>query len=253
MVRSAIKANPKEKRKPEDNSPILHISELVYDTIQGEGITTGQPAVFLRTQGCQINCFFCDSKEVWRKGNPYSVEELLHIFRKEGLMNKLMNNSYLVVTGGSPLLQQTALVELFRRMRQRFNYLPKIEIENECVLLPNKSMIYFVHQWNNSPKLSNSGVKKELRYKPEIIQYTADQPNSFFKFVVKEEKDWNEIEKDFLKPKLIRKSQIILMPEGGTRKELYKRYKTIVNIACREGVRMTDRLHIQIWNKATGV
>jgi 7-carboxy-7-deazaguanine synthase len=37
----------------------------VYYTIQGEGVLTGTPAIFLRLHGCPVGCPFCDTKETW--------------------------------------------------------------------------------------------------------------------------------------------------------------------------------------------
>ena len=43
------------------------------------------------------------------------------------------------------------------------------------------------------------------------------------------------------------------MPEGMTREELQQHYLIVVDMACKHNVRMTDRLHVTIWNKKTGV
>lgn len=37
----------------------------VFETIQGEGVYTGVPAVFLRLQGCGVGCAWCDTKHTW--------------------------------------------------------------------------------------------------------------------------------------------------------------------------------------------
>ena len=114
-------------------------------------------------------------------------------------------------------------------------------------------MIELVDQWNNSPKLENSENKKKARYKPEIIKQLSRLHNSWFKFVISEEANWNEIEEDFLKPGLIHRYQIILMPCGETREQLSLTKELAVNIAIREGVRFSGRLHVEIWDKKTGV
>jgi len=254
MVKTIIKAKPTKKRIPrDDKSSILNVSECFTDTIQGEGINVGFPATFLRMQGCTLNCGWeCDTKEVWKVGNKYTVKEILDMWKKKGVVEKL-KKQHLVLTGGSPLRQQDSLVELLHLFANRFNFLPFIEVENECVLLPSQLFVQYIDVWNNSPKLSNSGMKKIIRYRPKVIKYMASLKNSWFKFVITSEKDWKEIEEDFLKPQLIKREQIILMPEGVTREELREKYEFVVKLACREGVRFTDRLHITIWNKKVGV
>ena len=43
----------------------LPINE-VYWTIQGEGVHTGVPALFVRMQGCAVGCPWCDTKHTWK-------------------------------------------------------------------------------------------------------------------------------------------------------------------------------------------
>ena len=50
----------------------IRVSEYFY-SIQGEGLTVGVPAVFLRLQGCNLDCgssggsWVCDTEAVWNK------------------------------------------------------------------------------------------------------------------------------------------------------------------------------------------
>jgi len=254
MVLQIIKAFPKERKiARQDGSKILYISENFADTVQGENFV-GYPSVFLRLKNCVLNCDFCDSTEVWRRGNPYSVDELLDLWKEKKIINRFYEgNQHLVLTGGSPLLQQNSLIELLDKMKNKYNKPPFIEIENECVIMPKKELSDYVNLWNNSPKLKNSGVKEQFRYKPEVLKYLSSLENSYFKFVISSEKDWKEIDKYFLKTNLIKKEQIVLMPEGVTRVELQNHYQTVINLAIKQGIRITDRLHITIWNKAIGV
>ena len=38
----------------------------VFETFQGEAYYTGSPAVFLRLQGCDVGCPWCDTKHTWK-------------------------------------------------------------------------------------------------------------------------------------------------------------------------------------------
>jgi organic radical activating enzyme len=96
-------------------------------------------------------------------------------------------------------------------------------------------------------------MKERVRYKPEVIKDLTQRPNSWFKFVVSQESDWEEIKKDYLDSGLIERKQIILMPEGQNQEELSKTRELTADVAIREGVRFSDRLHITIWNIKTGV
>lgn len=231
----------------------INISEMFCDTIQGEGIWSGQPAMFMRMQGCTLDCVWCDTSEVWRKGNSYTFAELLYLFGKHNVVNKLKAGQHLVLTGGSPLKQQDNLVKFIQLFIQTYGFKPYIEVENECVLKPTDDFVSLVDCWNNSPKLANSGMKQRARWKFDIIDYTANLKNSWFKFVVDGVEDWEEIVYSFFEPGLIHKDQVILMPQGQTQEELAKSREIAADMAVRHGVRFSDRLHITLWDKRTGV
>ena len=37
----------------------------IFQTIQGEGVFTGLPAIFVRLQGCPVGCPWCDTRHTW--------------------------------------------------------------------------------------------------------------------------------------------------------------------------------------------
>jgi len=202
-------------------------------------------------QGCLVHN--CDTSEVWRHGNPYSTWELAEIFEKEGVIDDLKKGHHLILTGGSPLLQQDALIELIDIIQEKYRFKPFIEIENECVLAPREEMLEYVNLWNNSPKLSTSGNKDKFRYKPEAISVYKGMDNAFYKFVVTSEEDWKEIQEDFIDAGLVEKKQVVLMPEGASRKELQEKYDFVIDLCCRESVRFSDRMQVTAWDMTTGV
>ena len=253
MSKVLIESNPTFKRSVPVGEPFVDVSEFFSDTIQGEGINLGVPAAFLRVQGCTQACIWCDSQEVWRFGNPYTINELLNLMEESGLVEQLKNGQHLVFTGGSPLRVQKKLIFLVEAFIKRFKFKPYLEIENESVLMPFDELIQYIDCWNNSPKLENSFNPKDFRYQPSVLKKLSSLPNSWFKFVVDTEVEWQEIKEDFLDTNLIRRDQIILMPLGATRDELFESRPRVVEIAIREGVRYCTREHVVLWNKKTGV
>ena len=229
----------------------LLVSEFFFDTIQGEGMSVGQPAAFLRLGGCPVGCEFCDTTAVWSKSQRIKIDWLIQQIVKSGLGKKLEDgDEMLVVTGGSPLAQQEHLVEFFKALDNKLTAYPYVEVENEGYYAIEDRIKNYVHWWNNSPKLSNSGVPKDRRYRNSLktIPY-----NSTFKFVVKDEEDWDEIQRDFIDKGLCNKYQICLMPMGASQEEYFANREKVVELAVKHGVRYSPREHIAIWDKKTGI
>lgn len=78
-----------------------------FHTIQGEGVHTGRSAYFIRTGGCDVQCWWCDVKDSWdetkhpRKTVAFLLDDIQHF-----------KPSFVVITGGEPLLHDlTALTK----------------------------------------------------------------------------------------------------------------------------------------------
>lgn len=250
MPTTLIKQLPTFTKKVEGYDK-LAISEMFCDTLQGEGVNAGMVSTFLRVQGCTLECVWCDTLEVWRFGNEYTYEEIFTLFESVDLIAKFKNGQSLVLTGGSPLKQQYQLSQFIKAFIEKYGFKPHIQIENEGVLMPSPDLQPYIDVWNNSPKLSNSGMKERVRLKPDIIKHLSSLKDSWFKFVIATHLDWEGIEKDYLP--LMKKEQIILMPEGVTQEELSKNREWVADMAIKNGVRYCDRLHVILWNKKTGV
>lgn len=250
MPLTLIEQNPSFTKKVQGEDKLM-ISEMFCDTLQGEGASVGTIATFMRLQGCTLKCFWCDTLTVWPNGNEYTFEEIFQMWENVDLIDKLQQGQHLVLTGGSPLKQQQQLIHFIGQFNKRYGFKPYIEVENEVVLQPDPYLISLVDQWNNSPKLSNSGMKKLIRHKPQLLQQMSRLNNTWFKFVIDCQEDWQEIIDDFLP--YISKQQIILMPQGQTQEELNITRPIVAELAIKHGVRFTDRLHVTIWNKQTGV
>lgn len=85
----------------------LTIREVFY-SVQGEGVRSGEPSVFIRLAYCNKDCWFCDTD--WSWGEVWSVGALLkHVGQWK---NKC---DWIVWTGGEPTLQLTEeIASLFK-------------------------------------------------------------------------------------------------------------------------------------------
>jgi len=238
----------------------LAISEVFY-SIQGEGITSGYPAVFIRLGGCNLMCggmgtqfdkqlynqatWRCDTIEVWMKSKAVNVNQVL----SENEHIAIANGSNIIITGGEPLIQQNALKTFIEYIDSLYKNV-YIEIETNGTVNPSDYLTQRIDQWNCSPKLENSGNEKVMFYHKDIIQ-KLNKLNTIFKFVVSQENDWKNIDKLYIP--LINKDKVWLMPSGEN-KDLLNESKQIVAELCKKYyIKYTNRLHIEIWNKKTGV
>lgn len=233
----------------------LSVSELFINSFQGEGSTVGTPATFLRLAMCHLGCDFCDTAKIWRESHTYSFDEIISLLKQSDCWESLQNGSqHFIVTGGAPLLQKNHLIKFLERLYSELCSLEVIvEIENEATIPVPDELISLISVWNNSPKLSSSGVARNKRYKPSVLKQLSKLHSSFFKFVVKDESDWQEIKSDYLDKGLIDKSQVILMPMGCTQSELQETRVKVAEIAMKEHVRFSDRLHITLFNNRTEI
>ncbi len=70
----------------------------IFRSIQGEGVTMGQPTVFVRLSGCNLACRWCDTVYAREEGKAMSLGEILTEVGAHGCKN-------VCVTGGEPMCQ----------------------------------------------------------------------------------------------------------------------------------------------------
>ncbi|MCQ1057261.1 7-carboxy-7-deazaguanine synthase QueE [Photobacterium sp. DNB23_23_1] len=91
----------------------------VFETIQGEGVFTGVPAIFVRLQICPVGCAWCDTKQTW-SAEPQDHGSVVDVMAKtgdspiwteldaQGIVNLLTEQQYtakhVVITGGEPCI-----------------------------------------------------------------------------------------------------------------------------------------------------
>lgn len=76
----------------------------VFSTIQGEGPFCGEPAVFVRLAGCNLQCPGCDTDYTVGR-TAYDILDILRLIESEKLKTGNMT-SLVVITGGEPFRQQ---------------------------------------------------------------------------------------------------------------------------------------------------
>lgn len=237
-----------ERASIQANSDMLKLSgDRVFATYQGEGVTAGLPAVFLRLHYCNLTCgkdsgWKCDTDYTWdiRKPEFWQEPEDWSISRTVSEVENQWQSQFganeekrLVVTGGEPLIQQTKIVQLVSLLDGW-----QIEIETNGTILPVEELGQC--QFNCSPKLENSGNLKRRRYKPDVLRRINSFQDSWFKFVVMADKDLDEVEQIIGKCELDNR-KILIMPEGRSVSEVLRHAQTVVEKARLNGWNMTMR------------
>lgn len=246
----------------------LGVSEHFY-SVQGEGPTMGKRAVFFRLKGCNLLCggqgtvfdkklhdgatWRCDTVEVWLKGEKLSYEKLLELFFQKKYIDNFNDGAHLVVTGGEPFIQQKALAPFLNMLRVAVNKHLHIEIETNGTIFPESETLEQIDQVNLSPKLSNSGMPREKRYKQDVLDAFCREERVYWKFVITRPEDLEEIEREFLNNFPLKPENIWLMPGASNRDDLEKNSSFIVDACKQYGFNFSSRLQVAIWNLTTGV
>ena len=244
---------PAELRKPENvrlSPDKLRLSgDAVFYTIQGEGITMGEPSVFVRLHVCNLRCVWCDayytwnpkSKEFWTESKEVTPQELKDLLEGAWTCTNPKKQKRVVITGGEPLLQKQKIDMLIDLMPDW-----AFEIETNGTIMPTDKQLERV-QFNCSPKLENSKNSKQARFRPEVLLTFNKIPNSQFKFVVMTEADVQEVEQDFVEGLGLDINKVILMPQGVTHEEVSANAKMVAEIAKLKGYKLLGRMQVEIW------
>lgn len=192
---------------------------------------TGTPSVFVRTSGCNLRCWFCDTPFTsWApEGSDFAVDEIVAQVEE-------WDCRHVVLTGGEPMLY-SELLPLAEQLRERSLH---ITIETAGTLyLPVVCDLMSI-----SPKLSASGPEpahhphwsrrhQRQRYQPEVLRALMGENDYQLKFVVDRAAELDEVESFLAALPAVRRDRVLLMPQGVTQHELQQR-ATWLEPYCRE-------------------
>ena len=108
----------------------FHVAEI-FSSINGEGVSAGQLAVFVRFTGCNLRCSFCDTMWANEANAPYTemtAQEICEAVKKTGIHR-------VTLTGGEPLLRD-GIVELLHLLTQDPAICVEIETNGSIDLTP---------------------------------------------------------------------------------------------------------------------
>ena len=219
-------------------------------TFQGEGISTGQRALFIRLSRCNLSCPGCDTPESWdwSRYNPHTDSRWVSIDELVQWVHGQRPTDLVVITGGEPLLQQHGLVSLVEVLAACGR---RVEIETNGTRMPVPELVAAVTRFNVSPKLAvfSGGMPRERRIVPEALRAFVVSGKAVFKFVACSIADLDEI------AELEQKFQLVpvwVMPAGSTHDEVIAGLRTLADPVLAYGWNLTGRLHVLLWGDECG-
>lgn len=150
----------------------------IYKALEGEGINVGQPENIIRFQGCKVGCVTCDTPDALEPsaGTPYTVDQIVE---------ELVPNFPVLITGGDPVLQKEGLIELLKRLKEE-KFWTSIELTG---LTYEPEVVPLVNFLSLDLKTPSSGVKVTTQHVENINAYLAAHSNSQVKAVAANDKD----------------------------------------------------------------
>ena len=227
----------------------MKIAEI-YKSIQGEGFLTGYESVFVRTSGCNLRCWYCDTPYTsWTpEGRDLSVEEVLAQCDE-------WDCRHVVITGGEPMLF-SELIPLAASLHAADRH---ITIETAGTLyLPVACDLMSI-----SPKLANSTPPTErdarwrrrheqTRFAPDVIRRLTGEYAYQLKFVVNTPEDCAEIELYLEQFPFIDRKRVMLMPQGADADALAEKAGWLEAYCRQNALHYCPRLHIEWFGLVRG-
>lgn len=231
-----------------DNPRELKVSEI-FASIQGEGVSAGEPAAFLRLAGCNLHCTWCDTKYTWDwQAFDYDREVTRMSVATVSQQLQALTPRRLVITGGEPLIQQSGIADLLRLLSTEWF----IEVETNGTFAAEPALLARIDQWNVSPKLAHAGDPAEQRIELDILRAFAQSDKAWLKVVIHQTDDRVELDR-LIEQTRWPLQRILLMAQAASAAELEHRTPLINELALLRGVAVSPRLHVARWNGKRGV
>lgn len=229
----------------------------IFASLQGEGPSVGLPTAFVRLSNCNLACQWCDTAYTWHfEGDNHAHRDGMTFERRANQMilevadvaQRIMalGQKNLVITGGEPLLQAGALAQMLEHLPDMH-----IEIETNGTIAAPTRLDIRIDQYNVSPKLAHSGNDPKLALIPERLDTYATDPRAFFKFVVAQPSDVDEVLALHCRYRF-KSGHVFLMPEGTDSATLREREKWLAPLCLEHGFRLSDRMHIHLYGDTRG-
>ncbi len=208
-------------------------------SIDGEGPTAGEIATFIRFQGCNLRCSWCDTTYSFEKENITEVLDENEIYS----YIKSNNAKNVTLTGGEPLIQK-GIEKLLNILNEDKNLLVHIETNGSVDILP------FKEKFKNISFIVDFKLPKSTMYEKMYLDNLKNvDENDVYKFVIGSKEDLLCTYEIIKKYKLDSKCMVYLSPVLGEiePREIveFMKEKSLNN------VKLQIQMHKVIWDKDT--
>jgi 7-carboxy-7-deazaguanine synthase len=225
------------------------VAEL-FHSVQGEGRYVGVPSAFVRTAGCNLRCWFCDT--------PYSSwEPTGERMPLDEVVSRVLayDCEHVVVTGGEPLL----LPELVSLTETLTAHGRVVTVETAgTVYRPVRADLVSL-----SPKLANSSPSFErsprwrerherLRHQPDVVRRFVAEYDYQLKFVLDVPRDVADVLDWLSEFPEVPPDRVYLMAQATDAQTLAEKTRWLVPLAEEHGFRVSPRLHIELFGNTPG-
>lgn len=212
----------------------FNINEIFY-SLQGEGTRTGLPCVFVRLQGCELRCKWCDTPDA------LDLKKEASILTANEIYNEIKNFdcNYITFTGGEPLLQK-GIEELINSLAAE-GYTVAVETNgHQDISVLDDAVIKIMD-------LKAPGSAMELYNNYKNLTYLSDKDE--IKIVISDENDYKWAKEIILKEKLHKLvNSVILIPAFNA--QIPKKLAKWI-LDDKLPVRMMLQMHKYIWGADT--
>lgn len=180
-----------------------NIVELFY-SIQGEGLLTGQPFLFVRFSSCNLDCKYCDTKyshqpteqatiiqenSIKKIPNPVDIKTLAKILNTYNYHN-------ITFTGGEPMLNARYIEKLLPYITSKMILSKMILIETNGTLYNNLSdeLIRRVDYWAVDIKLPSVSNENTIEAHQQFLKRLVNAKHISIKTVFTPDTPTNELQ-----------------------------------------------------------
>ena len=227
----------------------LRIAES-FTSRQGEGKLTGTDSFFIRTSGCNLRCWFCDTPYAsWdATGEKQSIESLVEAAGRAG-------HAHVVLTGGEPLLP-TAGEALSKTLMESGFHLTietagTIDKPISCDLLSlSPKLASSAPDANDHPRWNRLHQERRLPL-PTMRKLIAAAKDFQLKFVVSGDFQFDEVQ-SVVRSLAVENKDVFIMPQGITIEDMNNAEKWLRPWSESAGYQYCDRMQIRWFGNRRG-